>query len=65
MKTNRNGPTMELSKFARDERVLLWDKYFGIVDYTNVWVASKTCATMVTKMLVAMVNVPGLTIDSG
>ena len=36
----------------------LWDKYFGIVDYTTVWVASETCATIVTKMLVAMVNVP-------
>ena len=43
----------------------LWDKYFGIVDYTTVWVASETCATIVTKMLVAMVNVPWFTIDRG
>ena len=48
---------MEVNKMAVMKN-WRWDKYFGIVDYTTVWVASETCATIVTKMLVAMVNVP-------
>ena len=49
------GPMMKANKMAVMKKL---DKYFGIADHTTAWAASETCATIVTKMLVAMVSAP-------